>query len=167
VAWDPNSYSLLPSLTCGGILLTGRCLSTQCLITFLNVYGPCIEKRDFSDNLAVSGILEEDNLIIAGDLNITLSAEEVWGNTNLSVSLADHLKELFQLKNLVDIRPDRLVPTWRNGQQGSKAIAKMFDICLLSYGLLITKRFLSIMGGISVYFGSCTYHISDGSSCSQ
>jgi hypothetical protein len=38
---------------------------------------------------------------------------------------------MLQSKNLVDIRPDKLVPTWRNGRQGIHAIAKsgqMLDI---------------------------------------
>jgi hypothetical protein len=131
--------------------LTGNCLSTHCCISLLNVYGPCTEKRAFWDKLADSGILEAGNLIIVGDLNITLSAEEVWGSSNFSVSLADHLKTLFQSKNLVDIRPDSLVPTWRNGRQGPMAIAKRLDRVLLSDSLLITKTFIGHGWSIRIY----------------
>jgi hypothetical protein len=135
-------YLLLTSLfDLWGYLIDWKMFIYSLPITFLNVYGPCTEKRAFWDNLADSGILEAENLIIVGDLNITLSAEEVWGSTNFSVSLADHLKALFQSKNLVDICPDRLVPTWRNGRQGSQAIAKRLDRCLLSDSLLISKEF--------------------------
>jgi hypothetical protein len=141
VSWDPNSYSLLPSLTCGGILLICKVLTTLCSISLLNVYGPCIEKRTLWDSLAGSGFLDADNLILVGDLNITLSAEEEWGITNFSGSLVDHLKALFQSKNLVDIHLDKLVPTWRNGRQGSQAISKRLDRCLLSDSLLISKDF--------------------------
>jgi endonuclease/exonuclease/phosphatase family metal-dependent hydrolase len=132
VSWNPNSFSLLPFLSCGGIMLKGRVLSSQCPITFLNVYGSCIEKRTFWDKLVDSGILEAGNLVLAGDLNITLSAEEMWGSTNYSVSLADHLNALFQSKHLVDICPERMVPTWRNGRQGSQAIAKRLDRVFIS-----------------------------------
>ena len=41
VAWDPSFFDLTPFLTCGGILLVGRCLSTNQELAFLNVYGPC------------------------------------------------------------------------------------------------------------------------------
>jgi hypothetical protein len=100
-----------------------------------------MEKRTFWDSLADSGLLSAGNLILAGDLNITLSAEEVWGSTNFSVSMADHLKAVFKSKNLVDIRPDRMVPTWRNGRQGSQAIAKRLDRCLISESLIISKDY--------------------------
>jgi hypothetical protein len=86
--------------------------------------------------LADSGILSLDNLILVGDLNITLSSDEVWGGSNSSGSLADYYKLLLQSKNLVDLRPDKVVPTWRNGRQGIHAIAKRLDRCIISEGLL-------------------------------
>jgi hypothetical protein len=39
-------------------------------------------------------------------------------------------------KNLVDIRPVKLVPTWRNGRKGNQAIAKRLNKCIISEGLL-------------------------------
>jgi exonuclease III len=45
VTWDPNLYDLVASLTVGGILLTGRCLTTQKEIALLNVYGSCKDRK--------------------------------------------------------------------------------------------------------------------------
>jgi len=91
--------------------------------------------------LADSSILSIDNLILAGDLNITLLSDEVWGSTNFSGSMADHYKKLFQSKNLVDIRPDKLVPTWRNSHQGTLTIANRLDRCLMSEGMLSSSGY--------------------------
>jgi hypothetical protein len=76
--------------------------------------------------------------------------------------LFDHYKKLFQSKNMVDIRPDKLVPTWRNGRQGTQAIAKHLDRCLLSEGMLSSRDYYRTLGGISVYFRSCSNYFSDG-----
>jgi hypothetical protein len=44
VAWDPGYFDLVPFLTCGGILLLGRCLATNQELAFLNIYGPCKDR---------------------------------------------------------------------------------------------------------------------------
>jgi len=110
-------------------------------ISLLNVYGSCMNKKKNWETLANSGLLSAENLIIVGDLNITLSAEEMWGSTSFSVSLADQLKSIFNLKNLVDIRLDRMVPTWCNGRQGSQAISKRLDRCIIAENLTISRDY--------------------------
>jgi hypothetical protein len=71
-----------------------------------------------------NGLLSYKNMIIAGDLNITISSDEVWGGSSQAGSLDGFFKDLFQSKNLIDIQPTKLVPTWRNGRTGNDAIAK-------------------------------------------
>jgi len=95
-----------------------------------------LDRRVFWDNLADSGILSLDNLIIDGDLNIELSLDEVLGGYNSSGSLADYYKSLLISKSLVNLCPDKVVPTWQNGHQGTQAIAKRLDRCIISEGLL-------------------------------
>jgi hypothetical protein len=43
---------------------------------------------------------------------------------------------LFLSKNLVDIKPSLLVPTWRNGHGGQEAIARCLDRVLVSDDIL-------------------------------
>ena len=45
----------------------------------LNVYGPFYDRTFFGEKLKDSGALEFQNLILGGDLNLTLSSNEVWG----------------------------------------------------------------------------------------
>jgi hypothetical protein len=49
--------------------------------------------------------------------------------------LAGFFNNLFQAHSLVDISPDELVPTWRNGRSGTEAISKRLDQVLLSEDL--------------------------------
>jgi exonuclease III len=122
VSWNPSVYELNASLTYGGILLEGHIIASKRILSILNIYGPCTEKRLFWTNLSASGILSKKNIIIAGDLNVTLYMEEVWGGSNFLAHTAVFYKSLFQVNHLIDLAPDKLVPTWRNGRWGSTDI---------------------------------------------
>jgi hypothetical protein len=73
---------------------------------------------------------------------VTLSTEEVWGGTNLSAHTTGFYKSFFQANHLIDLAPDKLVPTWRNGRSGAALISKRLD------RFLIAEDFLS---GIGLY----------------
>jgi len=77
VAWDPSLFNLCLFLTCGGILLSSLNKATKRIINLLNFYGPCSERKELWTTLASSGLLSLRNLVIAGDLNFTLSSEEI------------------------------------------------------------------------------------------
>jgi hypothetical protein len=132
VAWDPGFFDLVPFLTCGGLLLRGRCLATNQELALLNVYGPCKDKTQFWTQLASSGLLDIPNLILGGDLNITLNADEHWGGNCSTVQMLLFYKGLFASKNLIDVLPCKIVPTWRNGRSGMEAIARRLDRFLIS-----------------------------------
>jgi hypothetical protein len=48
--------------------------------------------------LAASGILSLTNLIVGGDLNIFLEADESWGGVHLPEPNGAHFKEIFALQ---------------------------------------------------------------------
>jgi hypothetical protein len=140
-AWDPVIFDLVPYITCGGILLMGRCLATDQEIAFLNVYGPCLDRLQFWSRLAASGILSIPNLILGGDLNITLTADELWGGITAPASGGVFYINLFSSFNLFDILPNCIVPTWRNGRSGVEAIARRLDRFLISGNYLTSAAF--------------------------
>ena len=45
----------------------------------LNVYGPFYDRKTFWERLARSGNLDIPNMILGGDLNLTLNNNESWG----------------------------------------------------------------------------------------
>ena len=48
-------------------------------IVILNVYGPFYNQKFHLDNFGISGAMGQENVILGGDLNLTLSLGEVWG----------------------------------------------------------------------------------------
>jgi hypothetical protein len=141
VAWDPSLYNLKPFLTSGGILILGTCLASKQEIALLNVYGPCVDKHNFWSNLDAIGLLSIPNLVIGGDLILILSAEENWGGSFLPGPSEDFFKGLFDSNHLIDVRPSRLTPTWRNGRSGSAEIARRLDRFLVAENILSTSGF--------------------------
>jgi hypothetical protein len=69
-----------------------------------------------------SGLLTVKNLIMAGDFNLVLNSEEAWGGAYDGND--DYFRDLFSSNNLIDVKPSKVVPTWRNGRSGQQAIAR-------------------------------------------
>jgi hypothetical protein len=79
-----------------------------------------------------SGLLATKNLILAGDLNFTVSASEVWGSKAILDPLVEFFKGIFHDSGLVDIVPIEYVPTWCNGRGGLESIEKRLDRVFMS-----------------------------------
>ena len=84
------------------------------------------------------GLLNIPNLILAGDLNLTLNAAEIWGKKSSIDPLGPHFKHRFSFVDLVDIAPPYASPPWRNGRTGDEGISKMLDGFMLSSYLIRT-----------------------------
>jgi hypothetical protein len=135
-SWDPSFFDFLPMLSPGGILLSGHCFDLKANINLLNVYGPCADRKLFWQRLDDLGLLAAKNLILAGDLNLTTSSEEIWGDRAQIDPLHSFFNRLFYKNALVDLKPAELIPTWRNGRQGIASIAKRLDRFLIAEDLL-------------------------------
>jgi hypothetical protein len=139
VTWDPDIFELRSYLSTGGILLKGRFLATGQEVAFLNVYGPCSNKPYFWNQLANSGLLSLPNLILGGDLNFILKAEEHWGGSFQPGPTEATYREIFATNNLIDVQPLCLMPTWRNGRTGSEAIARRLDRFFIAEAFLTSQ----------------------------
>ena len=79
VSWDNKKFDLTPYMCCGGILLTGTSRWSNQQINFLNIYGPCTNRKVFLDKVEARGLLDHTNLITTGDMNLKTNVGEVWG----------------------------------------------------------------------------------------
>jgi len=78
------------------------------------------------------------NLVLVGNLNLTLKAGKSWGSQSNIGSLNTFFTNLFCNNKLIDIHPGKLVPTWRNGRVGDAFIEKRLDRFLLSEDLVLS-----------------------------
>ena len=81
--------------------------------------------------MASGSLLSFPNLILAGDLNLTLNASEIWGTRAQLNPLGPFFSKLFSDHQLVDVAPPYVGPTWRNGRMGKDGISKRLDHYLL------------------------------------
>ena len=86
--------------------------------------------------MARGGLLSLPNLILAGDINLTLNVSEIWGSKAQLDPLGPYFTKLFSDHQLVDVAPSCTGPTWRNGRIGDEGISKRLDRFLLSDNLV-------------------------------
>eukprot|EP00253_Pinus_taeda_P006854 PITA_06854 len=127
VLWDPVWIKAKAFKCCAGIMISAMVRGQVFMINLLNVYAQCRNRSPFWERLFTSEILDIDSLLLVGDLNVTLSADECWGNCRKKDLLSDRLRMEFIRRNLVDVKPDQMMPTWENGRTRQAYIAKRID----------------------------------------
>ena len=122
------------------------------VVTILNVYGPYLNRADFWDSLLKMEIFDDRELVLGGDLNLSLGVSEVWGPKAYPDALANFFIQSFARKNLLDIIPPKVSPTWRNKRVGDQRVAKRLDRFLvaerLANGVEVVRQWVG-SGGIS------------------
>ena len=74
--------------------------------------------------------------IIAGDFNVTISAEECRGGSKLRDPFGERMEDLISLWGLTDINPKNGNFTWNNKRTGPGHIAARLDRVLISTHIL-------------------------------
>lgn len=131
VLWDPTWIKARAFKCCAGIMILATVRGHANILNLLNVYGPCRNRAPFWERLFAFEILEMESLLLAGDMNFTLSPDECWGTGRKKDPLSDRIRMKLLNKNLVDIFPENMGPTWENGRMGSAFIAKRIDRFLI------------------------------------
>jgi hypothetical protein len=135
-AWNPRKAEFDAFLTPAGILLEGVVKDTNLKVKLINCYGSYADRVVFWEELKRIGIFDEENLILGGDLNFTISSREVWGDVARVDPLQHYFSHLVQTGGLVDVEPVKILLTWRNGRKGQDYIAKRLDRFLISEKLV-------------------------------
>lgn len=90
-----------------------------------------MKKNVLLEFLASLRILSTPNIIWGGNLNFTLSIHEVWGAHPIRDPLEGFFSHLIEESYLVDMKPPKLIPTWRNGRKSEENVAKHLDRFLI------------------------------------
>jgi len=137
--WNPTFVELYALDTLAGIYLEGRIKQSTDIVKLLNCYAPYKDRELLWIPIIRSGLLNEEGIIVGGDLNFTLSTREVWGDTSRIDTLSDFFTSLIQSSGLVDVQPTKLTPTCRNGRDRVDGMANRLDHFLLDDSLLNNK----------------------------
>ena len=78
------------------------------------------------------------NLILAGDLNFTISDLEIWGEHAHMDHYSLYFAQLLDSLHMVGLAPTKIGPTWRNGRIGPEGVSKRLDRFLASLHLIPT-----------------------------
>lgn len=111
MAWNSSFVVLNTSFLDAGIVLERKDKDLGKVFLILNLYGPYADRRTYWDSLIHQRVLREDNLILDGELNLTISPREVWGDLARQDLLTHYFVHLFEESKLVDIEPVPVAPT--------------------------------------------------------
>jgi len=100
-------------------------LCTKLLI--LNIYGPCQDRILVWNNLCSKSLMDNQNLVIRGDLNFSLGISKTWGPSAHADPLSDFFSNIIREKNILYINLLKPRPSWRNRRTGEDGVAKRLD----------------------------------------
>ena len=89
-AWDPHKVRCWDFETAAGILVKAIFYSMNDPFDILNCYGPYLDQVFFWERVLRGGLLNSPNVILGGDLNLTLNASETWESVQ-SLILSPHI----------------------------------------------------------------------------
>jgi len=127
VLWDPSWIQASAFKCYAGILISASIRGQSTSLKMLNIYAPCRDRSPFWDRLFESELLDMDSVMLAGDFNVTLNADEVWGAGRAHDRLGDRIRKEFLHRKLIDIPQRKRMPTWDNKRIGTTFIAKRID----------------------------------------
>ena len=67
---------------------------------------------------------------------VVLKSNEVWGQGKINNGLTDFINSEMLNRNMIDIIPAVMKPTWSNGRVGEAYVAKRLDRVFVHFGLI-------------------------------
>lgn len=129
------------SESCLGTDLYSQELNSE--FSLFNVYGPYHNRVAFWDNLFSNSLFSHEQVIMGGYLNCSLGIAEIWGSRAIPNPLSDFFKSHLIQKDLIDLDPIKLNPTWRNRRVGEDKIAKRLDHFLIGDSIAYSQSIQS------------------------
>ena len=110
--WNPLLVHCKDFTSLAVIILKATFKVLSDTFTVINCYGPYTQRTVYWNNLVVGGLLRLPNLLLARDLNFTISSSEVWGSKARIDPLAPFFTQLISCNKLVDLSMNLPGPTW-------------------------------------------------------
>jgi exonuclease III len=139
--WNTTKIDLISSDTCMHWIHTKLLhKDSGYLVSLFNIYVPqhIEEKKHCWETL--KDFLQQnelDNIILGGDLNVTLAQEEKRGGTIVRDPAREWVEDLISAWDLVDIKPAKGLYTWTNKRVGPGHIAARLDRFLVQSSFLL------------------------------
>ena len=137
--WDPSKVEIVSFATSPHWIFTEILFKESNLrLSLFNVYVPiALSEKQFcwtnlNDHMSTS---ELDNIVIVGDLNLTLSSEEKRGGNIVRDPAREWVEDIISDWGLEDIKPIRGKFTWTNKRLGPGHIAARLDRFLVQQSL--------------------------------
>ena len=119
-----------------GLCVVLHSFELQKELSFVNLYGPYLDREVFWNNLIKMECFLSPFLVFGVDLNFSLGLSEIWGVKARVDVLTNFFNNLLDSLGLVDINPLVSIPTWSNQRVGSESICKRLDRLLASADFL-------------------------------
>ena len=102
------------------------------LVSCINSCDPYRSREVFWNKVEDSGFLNYPYLVMASDLNFTLSEVEIWGSSGRSEPLGLYLCQLLLRHGLMDVPLAKIMPTWWNGCVEDARVCKRLDRVIIT-----------------------------------
>ena len=110
-AWNPGRVRCRAYETLAGILVKAKFRGMDTTLDILNCYGPYRDREFFWDRVLRGGLINSPNLILGGDLNLTMNSSENWGKRVVLDPLSSFFKHLFDSVGFIDTASTIAIPT--------------------------------------------------------
>eukprot|EP00253_Pinus_taeda_P004055 PITA_04055 len=139
--WNASKFSLISeSLNTHWLLLKLQHLESKEIISLFNVYIPVndVEKKACWDSIRTQeNLVNLENIIIAGDLNLNLLSTDKRGGSIVRNLTREWAEDLMQDWDLLDIKPISGKFTWTKKRIGPSHIAARLDRFLIQISFLL------------------------------
>lgn len=149
--WNANKFTILfEARNIHWLLLKMQNLDTKETFCLFNIYSPVNvrEKKDCWDSIRHQADLTNlENIIIVGDLNLTLHPSEKRGGNVVRDPAREWVEDIVQNWDLLDIKPSSGKYSWSNKRVGPGHIAARIDRFIIqsSYLLLGLEPIMHIL----------------------
>jgi len=102
----------------------------------LNTYGPCHDRNTLWDMLMTRYFMKSNNLVVRGDLNLSIGISKIWGPLGHAYSLFYYFSHIHMDHKLCYLDFIKPKPTWRNCRLWEAIVVRSIDHFLMEEAIM-------------------------------